>query len=264
VILTGDGLDFILVLHVHLPHVMRHERWPHGSDWLMEAAADSYLPLIDAFESLQRDRIASPATINVTPIVGAQLRDPLFADELRRFIDQRLAACTADERDLVAKGDDELLGVVRYWRTWYEARRAQFDRMDGDIVGALSRLQQSGQIELISSGATHGFLPLLARDESIQLQLLAGRAEHERLFGVSPSGCWLPECAYRPRGRWAPLPEVTPRMRVGIESHLEAAGYRFIVVDSHLARAGEPLDAYGARSRRREHSAAERSPYGNY
>ena len=260
---TGDGLDFILVLHVHLPHVMRHERWPHGSDWLMEAAADSYLPLIDAFESLERDHVASPATINVTPIVGAQLRDPLFANELRRFIDPRLEACTADERDLVAKGEDELLGVVRYWRTWYESRRAQFDRMNGDIVGALGRLQQSGQIELISSGATHGFLPLLACDESIQLQLLAGRAEHERLFGASPSGCWLPECAYRPRGRWAPLPDVTPRMRAGIETHLEAAGYRFIVVDSHLARAGEPLDAYGARSRPREH-AAERSPYGNY
>lgn len=257
------GLEFILVLHVHLPHVMRHERWPHGSDWLMEAAADSYLPLIGAIESLEREGIASRVTINVTPVVGAQLRDPLFGNELRRFLDQRLEACTADERDLETKGDAELLGVVRYWRMWYESRRAQFERMDGDIVGALGRLQRSGQIELISSGATHGFLPLLARDESIQLQLLAGRAEHERLFGVSPTGCWLPECAYRPRGRWAPLPEVTPRMRAGIETHLEAAGYRFIVVDSHLAQAGEPLDAYGARSRRREHHV-DRSPYGNY
>lgn len=258
-----SGLDFILVLHVHLPHVMRHERWPHGSDWLMEAAIDSYLPLIDAVESLEREGVASPATINVTPIVGAQLRDPLFGAELRRFIEQRLDACAADERDLESKGDAVLLGVVRHWRTWYEQRAAQFERMNGDIVGALARLQRAGRIELISSGATHGFLPLLARDESIRLQLLAGRAEHERLFGVAPAGCWLPECAYRPRGRWAPLPDVAPRMRVGIEAHLEATGYRFIVVDSHLASAGEPLDAYGARSRKRE-VHVDRSPYGNY
>ena len=263
--MTGDarGLDFVLVLHVHVPHVMRHGRWPHGSDWLMDAAIDSYLPLIDAVDRLAAEGVEAPATVNITPVVASQLRDPLFADEVRRFIAQRLAACEADERDLEGKGEAELARVVRHWRAWYESRAAQFERIGGDIVGALGRQQRAGRIELMSSAATHGFLPLLARDESIRLQLLAGRAEHERLFGAAPAGCWLPECAYRPRGRWAPLPDVAPRTRVGIDAHLEAAGYRFIVVDAHLAQAGEPLDVYGTPSRPRERHAG-RSPYGNY
>jgi 1,4-alpha-glucan branching enzyme len=260
-------LDFVLVLHMHVPHVMRHGRWPHGSDWLMEAVVDSYLPLIDVADRLatggEAEQVDAPATVNVTPIVAAQLRDPLFPIELRRFLEQRLDACDADERDLESKGERELADVVRHWRAWYFARAAQFEALDGDLVAALDRLQRAGRIELMSSAATHGFLPLLARDESIRLQLLVGREQHERFFGRAPAGCWLPECAYRPRGTWAPLPDVTPRLRTGIESHLEDTGYRFTVVDAHLARAGQPLDAYRPADRTRERQI-DRSPYGNY
>jgi 1,4-alpha-glucan branching enzyme len=39
-------MDFVLTLHSHLPYVLHHGRWPHGSDWLCEAALDTYLPLI--------------------------------------------------------------------------------------------------------------------------------------------------------------------------------------------------------------------------
>ena len=35
-----------LVLHSHLPYVLSHGRWPHGTDWLSEAAAETYLPLL--------------------------------------------------------------------------------------------------------------------------------------------------------------------------------------------------------------------------
>jgi len=262
---SGGTLDFVLVLHMHVPHVMRHGRWPHGSDWLMEAVADCYLPLIDIAERLTRERVDAPMTVNITPIVAAQLKDPRFGPELRRFLAQRLEACDVDEQDLGAKGDAALVNVVRHWRSWYSARMAQFEALDGDVAGAFGRLQRAGRLELMSSAATHGFLPLLARDESIRLQLLVGRDEHERLFGRPAEGCWLPECAYRPRGLWAPLPEVTPCMRAGIETYLREAGYRFTVVDAHLARAGQPLDMYGGRGRPpSEDYRVDRSPYGNY
>src|SRR5438034_11086688 len=66
--------------------------------------------------------------------------------------------------------------------------------------------KQKTAYEIMGGAATHGFLPLLGCDESVRLQLLLGRSEHERLFGRAPAGCWLPECAYRARGPWAPLP----------------------------------------------------------
>jgi 1,4-alpha-glucan branching enzyme len=73
-----------------------------------------------------------------------------------------------------------------------------------------------------------------------------GVAEHRRLFGRLPKGCWLPECAYRPRGPWDPWP-TAPRsgVRRGIEEHLADAGFDFFFIDAHLAAAGRPLGVYG-------------------
>ncbi|HJR15898.1 MAG TPA: 1,4-alpha-glucan branching protein domain-containing protein, partial [Gemmatimonadales bacterium] len=115
-----------------------------------------------------------------------------------------------------------------------------------DLIGAYRALETSGRIEIISSAATHGYLPLLARDESIRLQLAVGVSEHRRIFGRSPKGCWLPECAYRPRGPWEPWP-TAPRtgVRRGIEEHLADAGFQFFFVDAHLAAAGRPLGLSG-------------------
>jgi 1,4-alpha-glucan branching enzyme len=261
---SATGVDFVLILHTHLPYVLQHGRWPHGSDWLMEAATESYLPLIDSLERLRREGVDAPVTLGVTPVVASQLCDPSFAGELHAFIAQRLEACDAAERELAAVGDDGAITVVRHWRSWYEQRARQFDRLEGGIVGALRSLEDDGRCELISSAATHGFLPLLARDESIRLQLFAGRDEHQRLFGRAPAGCWLPECAYRPAGTWAPLSGVAPRDRTGIETSLEEAHYRFVVVDAHLARAGEPLELYAAPRSAKPVRTVESSPYHDY
>jgi len=37
----------VLVLHAHLPYVLSHGKWPHGSDWLCEAASETYIPLLN-------------------------------------------------------------------------------------------------------------------------------------------------------------------------------------------------------------------------
>ncbi|MFI5233081.1 MAG: 1,4-alpha-glucan branching protein, partial [Gemmatimonadales bacterium] len=263
--MTGHA-DFVLVLHTHLPFVLGHGRWPHGSDWLTEAALSAYLPLLEQCEALREERVDAPVTLSVTPVLAAQLASAEFAAEMRAFLAQRLAACDAAERELSASGDARLVPVVRFWRDEYSRRTLQFEMLDGDLIRALRRLERDGRIELMSSAATHGFLPLLARDESIRLQLFAGRAEHERLFGRAPAGCWLPECAYRPRGAWSPWPDgPNVSMREGIESHVRAAGYRFVVVDAHLAQAGRPLEAYGTgQTAEAAAGGAPRSPYRDY
>jgi 1,4-alpha-glucan branching enzyme len=151
------------------------------------------------------------------------------------FFAQRLAACDEAPASLATTGDQALLPLVAFWRARFTRLRALFQSIDGDLIAAFRRLQERGRLEIIGSAATHGYLPLLARDESIRLQLGVGREEHRRLFGVAPVGCWLPECAYRPRrGK-----------RRGIEEHLADAGFRYFFTDAHLARAGSPLGAYG-------------------
>ncbi|MFZ5623242.1 MAG: 1,4-alpha-glucan branching protein domain-containing protein [Gemmatimonadota bacterium] len=267
-------MDFVLQLHTHLPYVLNHGRWPHGSDWICEAALDTYLPLLDELLVLKADAVPSPLTIGFTPVLANQLASPTFVEEMNAFFTQRLEACDEAPASLAETGDTHLLPLVDFWRERLTALRELFWLIDGDLVAAFRRLEQAGRVELIGSAATHGFLPLLGRDESIRLQLGLGRAEHKRLFGRLPDGCWLPECAYRGRGPWEPLPG-GPRspMRRGIDEHLGDAGFRFFYVDSHQARAGDPLGLYAevplapselVRQSLARLAPAERSPYHAY
>ena len=234
-------MDFVLTLHGHLPYVLQHGRWPHGSVWLCEAAFDSYLPLIEALQALEREKIAAPITLGITPVLANQLAHPAFVSEFETYMARRIEGAAGAPAHLSASGDAQLVPIARFWHERLTRLLALFRSLGGDLVGAFRGFEDRGRIELISSAATHGFLPLFARDESIRLQLAVGVAEHKRLFGRAPTGCWLPECAYRPGGPWGPAGARPQSYRAGTDEHLAAAGYRYFFVDTHLVRAGEAL-----------------------
>src|SRR2546423_4141551 len=256
-------MDFVLTLHGHLPYVLHHGRWPHGSVWLSEAAFDSYLPLIEVLQALERERVPSPVTLGITPVLANQLAHPSFISEFEAYMQRRLESRAAATSALAQSGDTQLVPIARFWHERLTRLLGLFRSLDGDLVAALRGFEERGRIELISSAATHGFLPLLARDETIRLQLAVGVAEDKRLFGRAPRGCWLPECAYRPGGPWGPPGARPQSYRAGTDEHLAAAGYRYFFVDSHLVRAGAALgypdvnDAPAAVS-------GERTPYVAY
>ncbi|HXV87342.1 MAG TPA: hypothetical protein VD793_11605, partial [Gemmatimonadales bacterium] len=270
-------MDFVLTLHSHLPYVLNHGRWPHGSDWLCEAAVDCYLPLLEELRALEREGVPAPVTLGLTPVLANQLAHPAFEAELEEFLSHRLASCEQGISELRASPENHLVPVAEFWRSRLARLRDLFRQLDGDVVAAFRELGRAGRLQLISSGATHGYLPLLGRDESVRLQLVVGRREHQRLFGEVPSGLWLPECAYRSRGAWAYRTGVAPSDRPGIEQVAAAVGFSHFFVDAHLAAAGTPLGAYhdvplGAErfdAERRDADAPgrerpERSPYQAY
>jgi 1,4-alpha-glucan branching enzyme len=238
-------MDFVLALHSHLPYVLHHGRWPHGSDWLCEAAIDTYLPLLGTLHGLAADGVPAPVTIGFTPVLANQLAAPAFAAELEAYFEQRLEACDEAAATFAGTHDASLIPLTGFWRDRLQGLRALFRSVNGDLVAPFRALEEAGHIEIMGGAATHGFLPLLGRDESIRLQLLLGRAEHVRLFGRPPAGCWLPECAYRGRGAWAPLPGgPASGERPGTEEFVAEAGFRYCFTDAHLAAAGTPLGAY--------------------
>lgn len=247
-------MDVVLVLHSHLPYVLHHGRWPHGSDWLSEATIDSYLPLLEMLHRLRDDGTRAPLTIGFTPVLANQLTDPAFPSILASYFDQRELACTEAPRTLAETGDQHLIPLVTFWSKRLKRLRALFHSINGDLVQAFAHLEAAGRIEITSSAATHGFLPLLHRPESVGLQLSLGRSEHQRLFGRAPSGCWIPECAYTP----------------GMEQSVSRAGFTYFFADAHVARAGDMVDVYGTPDAAREVAATadsrprEHSPYHGY
>ena len=89
-----DPRGFVtLTLHSHLPYVVNHGTWPHGLEWLCEAAAETYLPLLRIVGELEREGVYLKPNINLSPILLEQLAHPVFkADRTRISIQDVIAA----------------------------------------------------------------------------------------------------------------------------------------------------------------------------
>jgi 1,4-alpha-glucan branching enzyme len=239
---------FSLVLHTHLPMVVNHGRWPHGTDWLNEATFECYLPLLDVAHRLVADGLSPKWTINISPVLAEQLASPEFQKELAFYYENVRRACLDGRAHFKREGHDQIVSLTYFWEEFYEGMWELHRRIGGDIPGTFAELQRGGHLEIITCAATHGYLPLLSRDESIHLQLRTAVETHMRHFGQAPRGIWLPECAYRPRYEWtAPTgPERgrERRMRPGLEELLAVHGLEYFVADSHLVAAGDPVFLY--------------------
>jgi len=104
-------VSFVLVLHGHIPAVLGHGVWPHGADWLFEAAAETYLPFVAAVRALDADGVPWKATIGLTPVLCEQLRDPRFPRGFRRYARHRLAAAGRDAREFARDGHLSLIHI---------------------------------------------------------------------------------------------------------------------------------------------------------
>ncbi|HSU19764.1 MAG TPA: hypothetical protein VLI45_08490, partial [Acidobacteriaceae bacterium] len=231
-----------LTLHAHLPYVVNHGTWPHGIEWLLEAAAETYLPLVRALNRLAQDGIALHCNLNLTPILLEQLAHPVFRAEFPKYLERKIAAAREDEAYFVSTGVHSYAETARFWQAFYSDALQQFHELNQDITAGFRSLADRGLIEIITCGATHGYMPLLGTDESVRAQVRTAINVHERHIGHRPRGIWAPECGYRPAGQWScpvtpegrSAPE--PCHRVGLEEVLSESGLEFFFVDTHLVQ----------------------------
>lgn len=235
-----------IVLHTHIPHVLHHGTWPHGSDWLCEAVAECYLPLLKMCDRLAADGIRPGITFDISPVLCEQLSHPDFPSLFEAYCQDHAELANTDADRFAADGNAEQEQLARGWSEWYLNRCEEFSGdFKSDIVGAFKRLQDAGAIEILTCGVTHGYLPLLAEDASVDLQVRLAVANYKRHFGKHPRGIWLPECAYRPAYPWRTLLPVAAysvaRMRAGVEHALVANNLDYFITDEGALSASTPL-----------------------
>ena len=70
-----------IVLHAHLPYV-RHPEFEDflEEDWLYEAITETYIPLINVFESLINEGVKFRVTVSLSPTLMAMFSDGLLQD----------------------------------------------------------------------------------------------------------------------------------------------------------------------------------------
>jgi 1,4-alpha-glucan branching enzyme len=186
----GDG-RLALVLHTHMPYVEGFGTWPFGEEWLFEAIATVYVPLLDL---LERDPSAAAVTLSLTPVLCDQLEAPGLHERLLAFLRELRVTTHALDAQGCRDGGEPTLA-------------AEVERAGGDYARAADRLEALGDGGLLrgllphtawTSGATHAVLPLVATAAGVRLQLRAGIEAHRARAGAWGGGLWLPECAHAP------------------------------------------------------------------
>jgi 1,4-alpha-glucan branching enzyme len=232
-----------IVLHAHLPYVLHHGERPHGEAWLYEAAAESYLPILDLIGETALHRARPALTIGLTPVLLEQLAHERFKNGLVTYLKERGQQAGRDRHGFEHKGETHFAALAARWEKWCDNRLAHFERINRDIPGEFAARAAEGHIQLIGGPATHPYLPLLLNDTMLRAQLACGRATSSRHLGTAgDGGMWLPECAYRAAANWEPpVLGLPPRERPGLESLIAGAGFTHFFVDAPSVAKAEPL-----------------------
>ena len=218
-----------LLLHAHLPFV-RHPEHPRflEEDWLFEAILEVYLPLLMRLERLAEDDVPTPVTLSLSTTLLAMLEDTLLRGRFLEWLERRIELLELEVSR--TRWQPELHRLARrYEAEAVEARQVYLDRYAGDLVHAFGRLANG--IELSTTNASHGFLPLLGDSPTLwRAQIGIARAEHARHFGRAPVTHWLSECGYVP----------------GLDREMAAVGIRAFCVEEHGVAHARPAPRHGA------------------
>lgn len=219
-----------LVLHAHLPFV-RHPEYEDflEEDWLYEAITETYIPLLDVFDGLERDGVDWRVTMSVSPTLAAMLSDPLLQYRYVRHLDNLLALATKEvER---TRWEPEFHALAKmYHERFLHCREVFTNKYRNNILHGFRHHFEAGKLELMTCAATHGYMPLMVvNDNARRVQIELGCREFERHFGRRPKGIWLPECGYTP----------------GIDEMLRDAGIKYFFTDTHGVLHAEPRPRYG-------------------
>lgn len=220
---------FCLVLHAHLPFVRHpeHDRFLE-ENWLFEAITESYIPLLKVLQGWQRSGMATHLTLTLTPTLCSMLMDPLLQARYTRHIDALVEL--ADKEVHRTRWEPAFHRLALFYHERLNSTREFYQACRSDLVSAFRACQDSGQLEIMTSAATHAILPLLAsHPPSVRAQILVARDHYRSCFGRDPKGMWLPECAYAE----------------GLDSRLKEAKLRWFILDSHGLLNARPRPLYG-------------------
>ena len=225
-----------IVLHAHLPFVRHPEhKYFLEENWLYEAITATYLPLLEVWRGLRRDGVPFRVTMSISPPLCAMLSDDLLKLRYAAYLD-RLIQLGADERRRTQPGagtgagsDPSFHNLAWYYSNRFARLKALYDSIQGDILSAYRELQDQGHLEIITVGATHGYLPVIKVPQARRAQIQVAAASYRRHFGRSPRGIWLPECGYTD----------------GVEDLLAEVGIHHFFVDTHGVANARPRPPLG-------------------
>lgn len=219
-----------LVLHAHLPYIRHLDDEEYLEErWFYEAVTETYVPILQMLQGLTRDDVDFRITISLSPPLISMMEDEIIMRKYRRHLEGLMEL---SEREVErTRNMPEFNYTARLYRDRYQRIfRFIFDENHGHLINAFKDLLNSGRVELITSCATHGYLPLIGlQDEIVRAQVAVAVDLFKRVFGKKPKGIWLPECGYKP----------------GHDYILREFGLRYFFMDTHGVLYASKRPKYG-------------------
>ena len=219
-----------LVLHAHLPYV-RHPEYEDFMEerWLYEAITETYIPLLEVYDGLLHDGVDFRVTMSITPPLVGMLADPLLQGRYVRHIERLIEL--AEKEVKRTKHQPEFHETAKmYLRKFNTCRRIFVEENGNNLIRGFRRVMESGKLEIITCGATHGFMPLMqVQPNAIRAQIKMACQHHEEHFGRRPTGIWNGECGYF----------------AGLDQFLAEEGLRYFFVDAHGILFADRRPKYG-------------------
>src|SRR5262245_3486543 len=162
-----------------MPYVEGFGTYPFGEEWLFDAVARSYVPVLEVAERL---------TMTVTPVLADQLEAEGVGERTLEFL--RRHRLGAAERD-ATEGEEATRAAASTEAEQYGRAIEALEGLDGNALRLFQQAHSNGRITTMASAATHAVLPKLATRAGRRLQIETGLRSHRRRFGDA-SGFWLP------------------------------------------------------------------------
>ena len=188
-----------LILQAHLPYV-RHLEYPKflEENWLFESLNETYIPLLRKLNELDAASVPFKLTICFSPTLSTMLTDSALQERFVNYMNERIELGEKEVKRTEYEETECHEMALRYLG-YAEENLADFEHYGRNILAGYKELHDKNRIELITTAATHAYLPIYKDyPKAIDAEVKMGMKTHFRIFGENSKGFWLPECGYYP------------------------------------------------------------------
>ncbi|QTQ16082.1 1,4-alpha-glucan branching protein domain-containing protein [Treponema parvum] len=213
--MAQKNLSIILnAQHIYIP--LDHKNNESHFVGLFQSISGTYIPLLNMFESLERDCVKFKISMVFSPSLCTMLCDPVIQEKYIEWLDRRIAFGTQEMKR--CEYSEPLLAAAKFFLA--KAKQDRFDfteKYEQNLIKHFSLYAAKGFLEILATAATPIFLPYYADlPEAVNAQIETGLYAQKYFFGQSAQGFWLPYLGYTK----------------GLENSLRAYGFQYTVLDS--------------------------------
>lgn len=219
-----------LVLHAHLPFIHHPEYDGYlEEEWFFEAISETYIPLLKMFKKLEEEKVDFKLTMTLTPSLLSMMDSELLKKRYIKYLKQRIELGILELENVSNHPEEEYLAKY-YLKRFKDDLDFYVNEINLDLISEFKYFKEKGYLEIITCGATHGFLPIISLNEkAMRAQIKIGVDTYRKYFGENPKGIWLPECGYIPR----------------IDKYLKEFNIQYTIVETHGLMYANPFPIDG-------------------